>query len=48
MPWGGYAGAADEKSIGSEVTTEENHEKGKAENVSGSPKEVLANLGKEN
>ena len=36
------------KSIGNEVTTEENHEKGKAKNVGGSPKEVLANLGKEN
>ena len=36
------------KSIGNEVITKENHEKGKAENVGGSPKEVLANLGKEN
>lgn len=35
------------KSVGSEVTTKENHEKGKAENIGGSPKGVLANLGKE-
>ena len=35
-------------SIGNKVTTKENHEKGKAENIGGSPKEVLANLGKEN
>ena len=36
-----------EKAVGSEVTTEENHEKGKAENVGGSPKGVLANKGNE-
>ncbi|KAK7857078.1 hypothetical protein CFP56_019802 [Quercus suber] len=35
------------KPVGFEVTSEENHEKGKAENVGGSPKGVLANLGKE-
>ncbi|KAK7835145.1 hypothetical protein CFP56_023794 [Quercus suber] len=36
------------KHVGSEVTNEENHEKSKEKNVVGSPKGVLANLGKEN
>ena len=46
--WEGKQKQQMKKSIGNEVITKENHEKGKAENVGGSPKEVLANLGKEN